>query len=102
MATKKTVTENKQPLGKVYDFRKLPLENIIGEIEEQDLSKAIANCYYNRTADIGQLDKARTIYYKGQVELTDEECSLLERFVLTSDLPAVVQVGVQKILGKEV
>lgn len=98
MATKKTVTEDKQPLGKVYDFRKIPLENIIRETEEQDLSKAVANCYYNRTADIGQLDKARTIYYKGQVELTDEECRLLEQFVLTSDLPAVVQVGVQKLL----
>lgn len=101
MATKKTVTEEKRSLAKVYDFRKIPLKNIIDEVEEQDLSRAIANCYYNRTADIGQLDKARTIYYKGQVELTDEECNLLEQFIITSDLPAVVKEGVQRLFGKE-
>lgn len=101
MATKKTVTEEGKPKARVYDFTKIPLKNIIDKEEEQDLSKVVGNCYYNSTADIGQMDKAREIYHKGKTEFTEEERSLFEQHILKSELPGVIKLGIQEFFGKE-
>lgn len=101
MATKKTVTEKKSSDSAVYDFTKVMHKNIIDKTDQLDISKIVGNLYYNTTPDIGQMDKAREIYWKGKTEFTKDECRLFEQVILSSELPAVIKEAVKKMFKED-
>lgn len=101
MATRKKVEEKKVSAGIVYDFTKVTHKNIMDQTEDLDLSKIVANLYYNITPDIGQMDKAREIFHTGKTEFTKDECRLFERAIVSSELPAVVKEAIQNMFKED-
>ena len=63
------------------DFRKIGVKDIEGKVSPRDFSKEIANTIFSTTKDIGELDLARDIYHKGEVELSKEQAQLVKGYV---------------------
>lgn len=82
------------------DFRKLVVLDLDGNPvtsgTEQgffDISKNLGNHIYSKTADIGELDLAREIYHKGEVEVTEQHAAALIGYIRSGFL-AAVQVAI--------
>lgn len=67
---------------------------IEGTCQVFDLSKTVGNVIYARTGDIGMLDFAKKIYYKGEVVCTDEQVEQISQIISACDLIAVVKVAI--------
>lgn len=63
------------------DFRKIQVENINGEMETVDISKALGNALYPQGKTLEVVELARNIWKNGEVELTDEDVKTLEEYV---------------------
>lgn len=72
--------------------------DIEGTCKVFDLSKKIGNMIYARTGDIGMLDFAKKIYYKGEVVCTDEQVEQICQIISDSGLIAVVKVAILDML----
>lgn len=57
--------------GRVIDFRNIEVEDLTGNIQKFDISKAFGNYLYTSTGDIGMFEVARKIYHEGKIELTE-------------------------------
>ena len=65
------------------DFRKIGIKGIDGKIQSYDLSKELGNVIFQNTKDIGELDFARDIYHKGEVDITKEQAQAIKNYVET-------------------
>lgn len=63
------------------DFRKICMTDIEGKKTPRDFSKEIGNVIFATTKEIGELDLARDIYHKGEVELTKEQAQMVKGYV---------------------
>ena len=80
------------------DFRKVKTLGLDGTEQEWDISKALGNTIYQKTADLGELELARDIYRNGEVDLTPEQVEVVRRYV-REGFKAFVQEGVEKVSG---
>lgn len=72
------------PESKVFDFTKIKIENIEGGTDIVDVSQIVGNILFNSTPDIMAMDKARTIYHKGKVELSKKEANYYLNLLMES------------------
>lgn len=63
------------------DFRKIELKDVEGNSFEMDVSRELGNSIYRDTTDIGELELAREIYLKGEVEVDSAKAAVLRRYV---------------------
>jgi hypothetical protein len=83
------------------DFRKIQVKDIEGNIVPFDMPKMLGNAIYLKTADLGELELAQTIYKNGEVELSTEQAERIKEYVRTNFV-AVVQIAVNEALSKSV
>jgi len=65
------------------DFRKIGIKGIDGKVQPYDLSKELGNAIFQSTKDIGELDFARDIYHKGEVDVTKEQAQAIKDYINT-------------------
>ncbi|MBO5700381.1 MAG: hypothetical protein J6R57_03055 [Bacteroidales bacterium] len=63
------------------DFRKIQVENINGDMETVDVSKALGNALYPHGKTLEVVELARNIWKNGEVELTDGDVKTLQEYV---------------------
>jgi hypothetical protein len=63
------------------DFRKIGIKGVDGKIQFMDLSKELGNVIFQNTKDIGELDFARDIYHKGEIDVTKEQAQKIKGYV---------------------
>lgn len=66
---------------KTVDFKSVKYYDIEGNTSTVDVSKELGNQIFKKTTDIGELDLARAIYHKGEVELTKEQAAIIAEYV---------------------
>lgn len=81
------------------DFRKIEVKNIEGNKSTVDISKELGNSIYKNTADLGELELARSIYKDGEIEVEAEQAVIIDKYVRTSFL-AFVQEAVCPVLDE--
>ena len=79
------------------DFREIEVTDIEGNKSTVDISKALGNAMYQKTADLGELELAQNIYKNGEVELSPEQAKSVKKYTSTCFV-AYVQMAVNKIL----
>lgn len=79
------------------DFRNIQVKDIEGTVVPFDISKVLGNTIYQKTADLGELELAQTIYKNGEVELSTEQAELIREYVRTNFV-AIVQIAVNEAL----
>lgn len=82
------------------DFRKIQVKDIEGNNSTVDIAKMLGNAIYQKTADLGELELAQTIYKNGEVELSTEQAERIKEYVRTNFV-AVVQIAVNEALSVE-
>lgn len=82
------------------DFRKIEVKDIEGNNSTVDIAKMLGNAIYQKTADLGELELAQTIYKNGEVELSTEQAERIREYVRTNFV-AVVQIAVNEALSVE-
>lgn len=80
------------------DFRNIQVRDIEGNNSTVDIAKILGNTIYQKTADLGELELAQTIYKNGEVELTPEQAERIKEYVKTNFV-AVVQIAVNEALS---
>jgi hypothetical protein len=63
------------------DFRKVEIKDIEGKKVPHDLSKDLGNAIFKQTTDLGELDLARDIYHKGEVDLNKKDAEIIKHYV---------------------
>lgn len=63
------------------DFRKIGIKGVDDKIQSLDLSKELGNVIFQNTKDIGELDLARDIYHKGEVDITKGQAQSIRGYV---------------------
>ena len=63
------------------NFAKIMVKDIERKTSPRDFSKEIGNTIFSTTKDIGELDLARDIYHKGEVDLSKEQAQLVKGYV---------------------
>lgn len=81
------------------NFKKITVTDIDGNNSIVDVSKELGNAIYNHTQDIGELDFAREIYHKGEIDLSIEQIAIVRKYMDTGGFFAFVKEGVEKILS---
>ncbi|MBD9177961.1 MAG: hypothetical protein EGP82_02095 [Odoribacter splanchnicus] len=79
------------------DFRKIEVTDIEGKKHPMDLSKALGNLLYENTGDIGEMDLAREIYYKGEVDLPTDIQSIIN-IISAAKIKAFLKVALLNTL----
>ena len=74
------------------DFREIEVTDIEGNKSTVDISKALGNAMYQKTAELAQ-----NIYKNGEVELSPEQVKSVKKYTSTCFV-AYVQMAVNKIL----
>lgn len=80
------------------DFRKIQVKDIEGNNSSVDIAKMLGNAIYQKTADLGELELAQSIYKHGEVELSPEQAERIREYV-RNNFVAVVQVAVNEALS---
>lgn len=62
---------------KKVNFKKVPVKNINGTVESVDISKNLGNSMYIQGRSLEVVTLATKIWEKGEVELNEEEESIL-------------------------
>lgn len=84
------------------DFRKIEVEtNFDGTKELVDVSKELANLAKMKTCDIAFEDFCREIYYKGEVEVNEQQKQELIGIVNESKFYAFIKRGIINALNNE-
>lgn len=79
----------------IVDFRKIEVEvDFDGTKEIVDVSKQLANYAKMRTSDIAFEDFCREIYYKGEVDVNEEQKAELLKIVNASAFFAYIKRGI--------
>lgn len=63
------------------DFRKIKLKDVEGNAFEMDIAKELGNSIYNETVDIGELELAREIYLKGEIDVDSVKAEVIRRYI---------------------
>ncbi len=84
----------------IIDFRNIQVKDIEGNNSTVDIAKMLGNAIYQKTADLGELELAQTIYKNGEVELSTEQAERIKEYVRTNFV-AVVQIAVNEALSVE-
>jgi|GEM_PF-4338966 len=63
------------------DFRKIQVKGLHGEIEQKDLSEEIGNSMYHSTYNQLELELARDIACKKELDLTKGQAETIKQFV---------------------
>lgn len=84
----------------IIDFRKIQVKDIEGNNSTVDIAKMLGNAIYQKTADLGELELAQTIYKNGEVELSTDQAERIKEYVRTNFV-AVVQIAVNEALSVE-
>lgn len=82
------------------DFRNIQVKDIEGNNSTVDIAKMLGNTIYQKTADLGELELAQSIYKNGEVELSPEQAERIKEYVKTNFV-AVVQIAVNEALSAE-
>ncbi len=85
---------------KTIDLSKLKIEMIDGSIIEYDLSKELAEVIFKTTQSLAEHSFCLDLYKNPIVELTDENKSIIEKYV-GQYFKAFVQIAVNKLLSDE-
>lgn len=80
------------------NFKELDLEVEFDVWKKYDVSKDVANVVHQGTDDIGIDDKARELYYQGEVSLSPKEASVFLSIIMRSNLLASIKRAAEKIL----
>ena len=85
------------------DFRKVPVEDVTGEITEMDMAIVFGNYVYNNTTDIADMDLAKKIYYDGQIELSEEQRNRIINLIhVSAPIVAKFRIGLLNILNTKI
>jgi hypothetical protein len=57
------------------------VKDIEGKTAPYDASKEVGNVIFQNTRDLGELELARDIYQKGEVDLTKEQAQIVKNYV---------------------
>lgn len=63
------------------DFRKIELKDVEGNFFKMDIAKELGNSIYSDTGDIGELELAREIYLKGEIEVDPAKAEIIKRYI---------------------
>jgi hypothetical protein len=63
------------------DFKKVKVETIDKSTVEMDLSKMIGNIMYQRSPNYDLFEIGKTIWEKGEIELSKEQIDLVSKFI---------------------
>jgi hypothetical protein len=63
------------------DFSKIQIKDIEGKMNPRDMSKELGNIIFQNTNDIGELDLARDIYHKKEVDMDKAKAEIVKRYV---------------------
>lgn len=74
----------------VLNLQKVSIETEIDKFEQKDLSKVCGNMVFQVAGDIGLEEKARELYHKGKVELTESMMKMCRGIVEHSGRPLYV------------
>ena len=66
---------------KKLNFKNVPVTNIDGTVKEMDLSKEIGNIIFRTTKDLGELEIAREIYHKGEIEVDEKTADMIKMHI---------------------
>jgi len=85
---------------KTVNLSKLQITMIDGSIMEYDISKELAEVIFKTTQSLAEHSFCLDLYKNPIVELTDENKSIIEKYV-GQYFKAFVQVAVNKLLSDE-
>ena len=63
------------------DFSKIHIKGVDGKVIVHDLSKELGNVIFQQTTDIGELDLARDIYHKAEIEVDKKTAGIIKGYV---------------------
>ena len=81
------------------NFKKITVIDLEGNKSTVDIAKELGNAIYKQTTDIGELDFAREIYHKGELELSIDQIAIVRKYMDAGGFFAFVKEGVEKILS---
>jgi len=81
------------------DFTKIEVTDIEGNKSTLNISKELGNSIYKNTADLGELELARSIYKDGEIEVDAGQAAILNRYIREGFL-AFVQESVCPVLDE--
>jgi len=84
---------------KKIDFRKIEVIDIEGKKSTLDMSKELGNQIYRKTADLGELELARSIYKDGEIEVDAGQATILNKYIREGFL-AFVQESICPVLDE--
>lgn len=82
------------------NFRKITVTDIDGNKSTVDIAKELGNAIYKQTQDIGELEFAREIYHKGEIDLSIDQIAIVRKYMDTGGFFAFVKEGVENLLIK--
>lgn len=86
---------------KKINFKKVPCKMIDGKVKDFDMAELIGNGMYFSVTDIGKLRLAEKIYAGEDVELLEEDITLIQKIVENSDnMLAFAKLGALDYLTK--
>ena len=81
------------------NFKKIEVTDLDGNKSTVDISKELGNAIYKQTTDIGELDFAREIYHKGELELSIDQIAIVRKYMDAGGFFAFVKEGMEKLLS---
>ena len=85
-------TMKKKKVKKV-NLEYLPLNCLNGSIDYVDIRESLANTLFNQAYKIPEKRLAEKLYdSKGEVELNEEECLILEAFINREDIGFLIRI----------
>lgn len=81
------------------NFKKITVTDLEGNKSTVDISKDLGNVIYKQTQDLGELDFAREIYHKGEIDLSIEQIAIVRKYMDAGGFFAFVKEGMEKILS---
>ena len=81
------------------NFKKITVTDLDGNKSTVDISKELGNAIYKQTTDIGELDFAREIYHKGELELSIDQIAIVRKYMDAGGFFAFVKEGMEKLLS---
>ncbi len=81
------------------NFKKIEVTDLDGNKSTLDISKDLGNVIYKQTQDLGELDFAREIYHKGEIELSIDQIATVRKYMDAGGFFAFVKEGMEKLLS---
>lgn len=81
------------------NFKKIEVTDLEGNKSTLDIAKELGNAIYKQTTDIGELDFAREIYHKGEIDLSIDQIAIVRKYMDAGGFFAFVKEGMEKLLS---